>query len=117
MIAYFFVGSKSNGFHMLPQSVVTPSAAFTQNDSGSFHPVFIRAVRSVFSRSMTRPPFSSSTYDMGGQSIREQVVTTNRFDGDRYDWWLAPRHDSSYLQWQASLGSRRVRSVPSNRTR
>src|SRR4051794_6746306 len=117
MTGYFFFGSKSNGFHRLPHRVVTPSAAFTQNVSGSFHPVFSRAVRSVFSRSITRPPFSSSTYDIGGLSTREQVVTTNRRDGDRYDWWLAPRQCSSWCVKHVSLGSSSVRSVPSKRTR
>ena len=75
------------------------------NVSGSFQPVFFRAVRSVFSRSMTRPPFSSSTYDMGGLSTREQVVTMNRRDGDRYDWWFAPRQCSS---WCSEAGVARV---------
>src|SRR5438270_10898751 len=102
---------------MLPQRVVTPSAAFTQNVSGSFQPVFSRAVRSVFSRSMTRVPFSSRTYDIGGLSTREHVVTMNRLDGDRNDWWFAPRQWSSYLVKQVSLGSSRVRSVPSTRSR
>ena len=56
MIGYFFFGSKSNGFHMLPYRSVTPSAALTMNVSGIFQPTSTRRDRSAFSRSMTLWP-------------------------------------------------------------
>jgi len=65
MIGYFFFGSKSNGFHMFPNRSVTPSAAFTVNVSGSFHPVALIAVRSVFSRNVMMLPLSSRSVAHG----------------------------------------------------
>src|SRR5215471_13635105 len=104
MIGYFFVLSKSNGFHMLPYRSVTPSAAFTVNVSGGDQPSSFRRETSVVSRSITFAPFSSRNTQNGTWSMRELLSTTNFRDGDME------------LKWYAGPGSISARPAPSSFT-
>src|SRR5271166_2237026 len=85
MIGYFFFGSKSNGFHMLPYRSVTPSPALTTNVSAGRQPYSLSRDRSAFSSSITMLPRSSRKMLSGPLSTREILSTRNFRDGDSID--------------------------------
>src|SRR5438477_13127528 len=106
MTGYFFFGSKSNGFHMFPYRSVTPSAAFTTNVSGIFHPAAFSRDRSVSSSTISTLPVSSRSVANGAWSTRVLLVTTNFFDGESDDDWLNP--PAFFPPPGSVLGSRQV---------